>query len=95
MFDAQGALKNRRVNQLQGQKFSNRSAKSNRFVVKACAKEIAFDQKSRSALQAGIDKLADVVGLTLGPRGMFFMPPNCLFNILRHCGSKFWFLLLI
>ncbi|XP_009799931.1 ruBisCO large subunit-binding protein subunit alpha [Nicotiana sylvestris] len=65
----QGALKNRRVNQLQGQKFSNRSAKSNRFVVKACAKEIAFDQKSRSALQAGIDKLADVVGLTLGPRG--------------------------
>ncbi|OIS96575.1 PREDICTED: ruBisCO large subunit-binding protein subunit alpha [Nicotiana attenuata] len=65
----QGALKNRRVNQLQGQKFSNRNAKNNRFVVKACAKEIAFDQKSRSALQAGIDKLADAVGLTLGPRG--------------------------
>ncbi|XP_009612336.1 ruBisCO large subunit-binding protein subunit alpha [Nicotiana tabacum] len=65
----QGALKNRRVNQLQGHKFSNRNAKNNRFVVKACAKEIAFDQKSRSALQAGIDKLADAVGLTLGPRG--------------------------
>ncbi|KAJ8551855.1 hypothetical protein K7X08_028298 [Anisodus acutangulus] len=64
----QGALKNRRVHQLQGQKFGNKGGK-NRFVVKACAKEIAFDQKSRSALQAGIDKLADAVGLTLGPRG--------------------------
>ncbi|KAI4334362.1 hypothetical protein L6164_019063 [Bauhinia variegata] len=42
---------------------------SNRFVVKASAKEIAFDQNSRRALQAGIDKLADAVGLTLGPRG--------------------------
>lgn len=44
----------------------------NRFVVKANAKEIAFDQKSRSAMQAGIDKLANAVGLTLGPRGNFF-----------------------
>ncbi|XP_010043791.2 ruBisCO large subunit-binding protein subunit alpha [Eucalyptus grandis] len=40
-----------------------------RFAVRASAKEIAFDQKSRAALQAGIDKLADAVGLTLGPRG--------------------------
>jgi len=38
-------------------------------VVKANAKEIAFDQRSRSAMQAGIDKLANAVGLTLGPRG--------------------------
>ena len=45
---------------------------SSRFVVRASAKEIAFDQHSRSALQAGIDKLADAVGLTLGPRGNFF-----------------------
>ncbi|KAK4440713.1 RuBisCO large subunit-binding protein subunit alpha, chloroplastic [Sesamum alatum] len=65
----QGALKNRRVSQLQqGQKFGRKQAK-NRFVVRANAKEIAFDQKSRSAMQAGIDKLADAVGLTLGPRG--------------------------
>lgn len=78
----QGALKNRRVNQLQGHKFSNRNAKNNRFVVKACAKEIAFDQKSRSALQAGIDKLADAVGLTLGPRGKCLLFPIRLFNIL-------------
>ncbi|KAL1542710.1 ruBisCO large subunit-binding protein subunit alpha-like [Salvia divinorum] len=40
-----------------------------RFLVRANAKDIAFDQKSRSAMQAGIDKLADAVGLTLGPRG--------------------------
>ena len=40
------------------------------LVVRASAKEIVFDQKSRASLQAGIDKLADVVGVTLGPRGM-------------------------
>jgi len=39
--------------------------------VRANAKDIAFDQKSRAALQSGIDKLADAVGLTLGPRGNF------------------------
>lgn len=44
---------------------------SNRlFTVRATAKEIAFNQKSRAAMQAGIDKLADAVGLTLGPRGI-------------------------
>ena len=44
--------------------------KSNRrFVVRAAAKDIEFDQRSRAAMQAGIDKLADAVGLTLGPRG--------------------------
>lgn len=43
-------------------------------MVKASAKEIAFDQNSRKAIQSGIDKLADAVGLTLGPRGklLFF-----------------------
>ncbi|KAJ9699254.1 hypothetical protein PVL29_008044 [Vitis rotundifolia] len=58
----------RRVNQQQGPKFNYRPS-NNRFVVRASAKEIAFDQSSRAALQAGIDKLADAVGLTLGPRG--------------------------
>ncbi|XP_030552056.1 ruBisCO large subunit-binding protein subunit alpha [Rhodamnia argentea] len=42
---------------------------SRKFAVRAAAKEIAFDQSSRAALQSGIDKLADAVGLTLGPRG--------------------------
>ncbi|KAH6766305.1 chaperonin-60alpha [Perilla frutescens var. hirtella] len=62
-------LKNSRASQLQqGQKFGQKQGK-NRFLVRANAKDIAFDQKSRSAMQAGIDKLADAVGLTLGPRG--------------------------
>lgn len=64
-----GGLKNRRVSRLQqGNKFNSQQAK-NRFMVRAASKEIAFDQKSRSALQAGIDKLTDAVSLTLGPRG--------------------------
>lgn len=40
-----------------------------RLVVRAAAKDISFDQASRFALQAGIDKLTDAVGVTLGPRG--------------------------
>ncbi|KAK8485866.1 hypothetical protein V6N13_138538 [Hibiscus sabdariffa] len=62
----QGSL--RRGNQRQNQRLNYRQRNS-RFGVKACAKEIAFDQRSRAAMQAGIDKLADAVGLTLGPRG--------------------------
>ncbi|KAG2327403.1 hypothetical protein Bca4012_036404 [Brassica carinata] len=54
--------------QQKGQRVSYRKA-SRRFSVRANVKEIAFDQSSRAALQAGIDKLADAVGLTLGPRG--------------------------
>eukprot|EP00250_Pteridium_aquilinum_P001769 c11984_g1_i1 orf=138-1949(+) len=58
-------------NQLQGKVRSlNRNARSfSRLVVRAEAKEIFFDQKSRAALQVGINKLADAVGVTLGPRG--------------------------
>ncbi|RWR97185.1 ruBisCO large subunit-binding protein subunit alpha [Cinnamomum micranthum f. kanehirae] len=56
----------RKVNQ--GRNLSYRQSR-NRFVVRAKAKDIAFDQASRTALQAGIDKLADAVGVTLGPRG--------------------------
>lgn len=56
-------------NQQKGQRVSYRKA-NRRFSVRANVKEIAFDQDSRAALQAGIDKLADAVGLTLGPRGI-------------------------
>ncbi|WOH02108.1 hypothetical protein DCAR_0521496 [Daucus carota subsp. sativus] len=64
----------KRVNQLQGQKVNYRPSnggknRGRRLAVRAAAKDIAFDQKSRAALQSGIDKLADAVGLTLGPRG--------------------------
>ncbi|KAI8573617.1 hypothetical protein RHMOL_Rhmol01G0290900 [Rhododendron molle] len=68
----QGSLRGKRVvNQLLGQRvnYNNRRSSSSRLVVRAAAKDIAFDQASRAALQAGIDKLADAVGLTLGPRG--------------------------
>jgi chaperonin GroL len=69
----QGTVRGKRVvSQLQGNKlnYNNRSSSRNRrLVVRAAAKDIAFDQHSRAALQAGIDKLADAVGLTLGPRG--------------------------
>lgn len=37
--------------------------------MRANAKDICFGQDSRAAMQAGIDKLADSVGVTLGPRG--------------------------
>ncbi|XP_058205587.1 ruBisCO large subunit-binding protein subunit alpha [Rhododendron vialii] len=68
----QGSLRGKRVvSQWQGQRvnYNNRRSSSSRLVVRAAAKDIAFDQASRAALQAGIDKLADAVGLTLGPRG--------------------------
>ncbi|CAI9105013.1 OLC1v1003842C1 [Oldenlandia corymbosa var. corymbosa] len=67
----QGGLRGRKANRLlQGQqRFNYKPTKSSKFVVRANAKDIAFDQKSRAAMQAGIDKLADAVGLTLGPRG--------------------------
>ena len=55
--------------QQKGQRVSYKKA-NRRFSVRANVKEIAFDQSSRAALQAGIDKLADAVGLTLGPRGI-------------------------
>ena len=36
---------------------------------KAEAKDIVFDNESRARLQVGINKVADAVGVTLGPRG--------------------------
>uniref|UniRef100_A0A803LR98 Uncharacterized protein n=2 Tax=Chenopodium quinoa TaxID=63459 RepID=A0A803LR98_CHEQI len=41
----------------------------NSFVVRAGPKRIVFGTKCREALQTGIDKLADAVSVTLGPRG--------------------------
>lgn len=59
---------NRRIVQLQNVQKTRKS--NRRFVVRAAARDIEFGQRSRAAMQAGIDKLADVVGLTLGPRGI-------------------------
>ena len=33
------------------------------------AKEIKYGTEARSALQAGVDKLADTVRVTIGPKG--------------------------
>ena len=33
------------------------------------AKEIKFDQEARSKILAGVDALANAVGVTLGPKG--------------------------
>ncbi|GLU11851.1 hypothetical protein SLE2022_285710 [Rubroshorea leprosula] len=63
----QGSVRGR-GNQQQSQRLNYRQS-NRRFSVRANAKEIAFDQSSRAAMQAGIDKLADAVALTLGPRG--------------------------
>uniref|UniRef100_A0A0R0EF87 Uncharacterized protein n=1 Tax=Glycine max TaxID=3847 RepID=A0A0R0EF87_SOYBN len=43
--------------------------KTPRFVVCAGPKKILFGKECREALQAGIDKLADAVSLTVGPKG--------------------------
>ncbi|XP_030476932.2 chaperonin 60 subunit alpha 2, chloroplastic-like isoform X2 [Syzygium oleosum] len=39
------------------------------FVVRAGPKKISFGKECREALQSGIDKLADAVSVTIGPRG--------------------------
>ncbi|KAJ7969307.1 RuBisCO large subunit-binding protein subunit alpha, chloroplastic [Quillaja saponaria] len=39
------------------------------FVARAGPKKISFGKECRDGLQAGIDKLADAVSLTLGPKG--------------------------
>jgi len=39
------------------------------LVVRADAKDIVFDNDSRRKMQKGINKIADAVGVTLGPRG--------------------------
>ncbi|GMP71070.1 hypothetical protein CsSME_00029627 [Camellia sinensis var. sinensis] len=40
-----------------------------KFVVRAGPKRMSFDKECREALLAGIDKLADAVSVTLGPKG--------------------------
>ena len=35
------------------------------------AKQISFDTEARAAMQRGVDRLADAVKITLGPRGRY------------------------
>ena len=37
------------------------------------AKEIKFDTDARSALASGVNKLADAVKVTLGPKGRYVL----------------------
>jgi len=65
--------------------------KASRFVVRAGPKKILFGKECREAMQAGIDKLADAVSLTVGPKGIDcsyqlgrLHDCYCVFNLL-HC----------
>ncbi|XP_025014734.2 chaperonin 60 subunit alpha 2, chloroplastic isoform X3 [Ricinus communis] len=49
--------------------FNGKKRTVSKLVVKAGPKRICFDKECREALQSGIDKLADAVSVTLGPRG--------------------------
>lgn len=42
-------------------------------MVRAGPKRIEFDGKCRDSLLSGINKLADAVSVTLGPKGIFFL----------------------
>ncbi|PNG99377.1 RuBisCO large subunit-binding protein subunit alpha, chloroplastic, partial [Tetrabaena socialis] len=68
---AQSQLAQGTRGQVSGRALPSRSARSvRRLVVRASdAKEIVFDSESRRRLQIGINKVADAVGVTLGPRG--------------------------
>ncbi|XP_038894910.1 chaperonin 60 subunit alpha 2, chloroplastic isoform X2 [Benincasa hispida] len=49
--------------------YARNSWKMRNFVVRAGPKRISFGKECRGALLAGIDKLADAVSVTLGPKG--------------------------
>ncbi|KAK4488000.1 hypothetical protein RD792_003739 [Penstemon davidsonii] len=49
--------------------WSRNNVKKTSFLVKAGPKRIEFDRKCRDALLSGINKLADAVSVTLGPKG--------------------------
>nr|TKR90483.1 hypothetical protein D5086_0000232970 [Populus alba] len=53
----------------------------NKLVVRAGRKKISFGKDCREALQAGIDKLADAVSLTLGAKARATELPDSMENI--------------
>ncbi|GJX72749.1 chaperonin 60 subunit alpha 2, chloroplastic, partial [Tanacetum coccineum] len=52
------------------------STRRKMVVVKAGAKRVCFDKECRDGLVAGIDKLADAVSVTLGPKGVTCLEKN-------------------
>lgn len=51
------------------QKQQHNGGRSGRLVCRADAKNITFDNDARARMLKGIDKLANAVGVTMGPRG--------------------------
>lgn len=57
-------------------------------ITRADAKDIVFDNASRSKMQSGIDKIAQAVKITLGPRGTLVFPTlHLLETHSPHAGS--------
>lgn len=42
-------------------------------VIRAGPKRVSFDKECRNGLLAGINKLADAVSVTIGPKGISFL----------------------
>ena len=62
-------VQNGRVARGRSASTSARISRRGAMQCRCVAKDIKFDADSRSSMQAGIDKLADAVGVTIGPRG--------------------------
>ena len=60
-------------------------------MTRADAKDIVFDNVSRRRMQDGINKIADAVAVTLGPRGKIFKPllalPYSILHIVYRYGT--------
>ena len=60
-------------------------------VANAVAKDIVFDNVSRKKMQDGINKLADAVGVTLGPRGALNLEcSKAAVCVCQQSGSMLW-----
>lgn len=56
-------------------------------IIRAGTKRISFDKECRRGLKAGIDKLADAVTVTLGPRGLLIL--IIIFRFLCNAASGY------
>lgn len=59
-------------------------------MVRADAKDILFDNESRRKMQDGINKVADAVQVTLGPRGELLGLPGPRLGAAAGSSSEGW-----
>lgn len=59
-----------------------------RCVIRAGPKRVSFDKECRNGLLAGINKLADAVSVTIGPKGTLFLGFLIFFHFTN---SRFFF----